>query len=178
MTFAPKYALLREALRLVAERCDIKKEQRNPLWDALDEAELLPEICIEEEWTRLQNGGWKKISVWFPSPICLDAPDTGQTAHTDIRITMSAIDELWPSGACAAVPAPEGRRGRTGYDWEPFWIEVVRLADTVDGLPDTQAELETTMQKWCLKTWRKEIGESTMREHLSPVYANKRKGQK
>jgi hypothetical protein len=107
MTFAPKHVPYREALRLVAERADIKKGQINPLFCALDEAALLPEIRIGGEWKKIQDGGWQKISVWFPSPICLDQPDAGQTANTDIRVSMSDIDKLWPSGVCGAVPVPE-----------------------------------------------------------------------
>jgi hypothetical protein len=80
----------------------------------------------------------------------------------------------------AVMPAEATEtRGRKGYDWESFWIEVVRIVNkSPDGLPEKQAEFEITMLEWCEKTWGKEVGESTVRERLSRVYAAIRKGQK
>jgi hypothetical protein len=80
----------------------------------------------------------------------------------------------------AAIPAEATKdpRGRKGYDWDPFWREVTRIADSLDGLPETQAELETIMSKWCEEAWGKEPAPSTVRERLSPIYAAKRKGRK
>jgi hypothetical protein len=101
---------------------------------------------------------------------------------------MERTHNGWQPGGPIVVPIAEkaavmpteaarDRRGRKGYNWDPFWHEVVLIAD-LDGLPETQAELETTMSKWCEKTWGKEPAQSTVRERLSPIYAAKRKGRK
>ena len=69
------------------------------------------------------------------------------------------------------------RRGRpTKYDWPEFYAEVIVRAD-LDGLPQTQAELERAMTDWCSENWGEPPGESTIREKLAPIYNHKRKAR-
>jgi len=63
---------------------------------------------------------------------------------------------------------PKLRVGRpTQYNWDGFWREVVRVANTPDGLPDKQTALETAMLEWCDSTWGRQPAESTVRDKLS-----------
>ena len=60
-----------------------------------------------------------------------------------------------------------GKGGR--YDWDDFWVEVVRIA-ALDGLPH-QDQLEQRMMDFCLKRWgnRMEV-EDTICDKLKRVY--------
>jgi hypothetical protein len=55
------------------------------------------------------------------------------------------------------------------YAWDPFWIEIIRIANGIDGLPD-QADLVRLMSEWCQKTWGKEPSQSTIKEKISKIY--------
>jgi hypothetical protein len=78
-----------------------------------------------------------------------------------------------------AAEPPKHRGGRPSpYPWDEFYCEIIRRADTPDGLPETQAELVSTMLQWCQKHWGMEPGESTVKERISAIYAHRRKGQK
>ncbi len=71
----------------------------------------------------------------------------------------------------------QSRKGRKPlYDWDNFFCEIAVRAD-LDGLPATQAELEKEMASWCLSTWGKEPGESTLRSKISPIYDHLRRSK-
>jgi hypothetical protein len=54
------------------------------------------------------------------------------------------------------------------YNWDEFLDEVVRIANTIDGLP-TRAELQRRMMEFCSTRWGDDVpGESTVREKLAP----------
>ncbi|MEQ9487627.1 MAG: hypothetical protein RIM72_01400 [Alphaproteobacteria bacterium] len=75
------------------------------------------------------------------------------------------------------LPNVSTRRGRTPqYDWVKFHAEIAIRAD-LDGLPETQAELEKEMASWCLEEWGKEPGESTLRSKISPIYNHPRRAR-
>ena len=70
----------------------------------------------------------------------------------------------------AEGPAPAKRRGaKPKYAWDEFWREVVRVANTPDGLPQKQADLESHMLRWCQRSWDDEPGLSTIREKLNKL---------
>lgn len=177
MTFRPKHLPFEEALRVVHDRLNLANGQRNPLFFALSECAILPEIRENEKWRLAKNGEWEKLSVWFPSPYMggPQSPEVGEIAHTNIRLASADIDRLWP---LIETNEKKQRGGRPPLDWESFLIEIVRLANLPDGLPSKQSDLEQTMLQWCAKTWGKEPGESTVRQKVSAVYAAIRKGQK
>ena len=62
-------------------------------------------------------------------------------------------------------PRPVGRPIQ--HDWDMFWREVVRIANTYDGLPDKQVDIEKAMIEWCESNWSKHPVESTVRDKLS-----------
>ncbi len=62
-------------------------------------------------------------------------------------------------------------RGRPQkFKWDQFWQEVVSIANTPDGLPERQTDMEGQMLEWCLHNWGAEPGESTIRTKIGPLY--------
>lgn len=62
-------------------------------------------------------------------------------------------------------------RGRPReYDWDAILREIVLLANTPDGLPKTQAELERWVAVKCRKLFGKEPDPSLIRKHVGPIY--------
>ena len=80
------------------------------------------------------------------------------------------VPELPVSGAPDS-PAPKNKGGRPReYDWDAFMIEIIRVANSPDGLPDTQAELIRDMLQWCENNWGKQPADSYVRSKISLIY--------
>ncbi|MCJ2055653.1 hypothetical protein MKL09_03685 [Methylobacterium sp. J-048] len=65
----------------------------------------------------------------------------------------------------------KGQGGRPTLPWDDFFVEVIRLANLPDGLPDEQARLEEIMMDWCEQNWRGKGSISSIRPRLAKVYA-------
>ena len=75
-------------------------------------------------------------------------------------------------------PQSSRGRGRPGlYKWDDFQVEITRIANTPDGLPEMQADLEKEMAQWCEDTWGVQPGVSTIRGKIAPHYQRDRQGQ-
>jgi len=65
-------------------------------------------------------------------------------------------------------------RSRSGrpqeYDWDAFVIEIIRIANSPDGLPVKQSELIGAMLQWCESTWGKQPAESAAKAKVSGIY--------
>jgi|GEM_PF-2247713 len=56
------------------------------------------------------------------------------------------------------------------YDWNTFVFEIIRRANSPDGLPETQAELVKDMLEWFSLSYDKEPSESSVKSRISPIY--------
>jgi hypothetical protein len=66
--------------------------------------------------------------------------------------------------------APKNRGGRPlEWDWDAFNRELLRLANTPDGLPD-RAKLQRYMLGWCEQTWGRSPADSTVRDRIARLY--------
>ena len=80
------------------------------------------------------------------------------------------VDEGSDDGA-APSEKTRSRGGRPPeYDWNAFVIEIVRIANTPDGLPEKQSELIKGMLQWCENTWGKQPSDSMAKEKISTIY--------
>ncbi len=69
------------------------------------------------------------------------------------------------------VDRHQSRGGRPPeYDWDAFVIEIIRIANTPDGLPEKQSELIGTMLQWCEDTWGRQPAESGAKKKISQIY--------
>ncbi len=55
------------------------------------------------------------------------------------------------------------------YDWETFYLEVIRLAHDKRGAGIGAVDLQDHMRRWCLLTWRRCPTEELLRDKLEPV---------
>lgn len=99
-------------------------------------------------------------------------------ANGQVRILREELDaELAKADTTASTNAgreePQTKKRGAGrlpqYEWDEFWREVVRIANTSDGLPKTQAELVKHMANWCLNKWGREPSLSVIKEKLQPL---------
>lgn len=56
------------------------------------------------------------------------------------------------------------------YDWDTFVVEIIRRANTPDGLPETQAELIRDMLTWFSETCGREPAESSVKGRIAKIY--------
>lgn len=70
------------------------------------------------------------------------------------------------------------RRGRGGrppvYNWDKFWIEIVTIAHTPDGLPGDRDELQRRMMVWCATNFENPPDATTVSRKLKALYDRKR----
>ncbi len=98
-----------------------------------------------------------------------DPPAQTQPPHVELNLPD---DESTPDDTreqAEEPPEPKKRGAKPKYLWNDFWREVVRIANTPDGLPQKQADLEKRMLNWCQRSWGDEPGLSTVREMLNKL---------
>lgn len=139
----------------------------------------------DHEHLQLQARDWVAINIdWDQNRAPFDGFINSTFEFTDghIHDIEAFRDELfkcfgWDPTA-PAIPAQEPLKNRGGappkYDWEAFYLEISIIAD-LDGLPDTQADLERLMADWCLNLWRKEPSSSRLKAKISKIYNDPRK---
>jgi hypothetical protein len=150
-----------------------------------------PLSAIEDQSVKINPNCWDWDKVeWKDSTLRVVENRPAWGSFNLITVPVSTLMQIFPSPHEMAPIFPnqlEGklqqthsqiRKGRPmKYDWSAFYAEIIVRAD-LDGLPDTQAELERAMSEWCLDVWGESPGESTMRERLALVYTHKRKASK
>ncbi len=68
-------------------------------------------------------------------------------------------------------PIHPNRGGRPReYDWDRFFLEIIRKANTPDGLPEKQADLIKEMLTWFRNTFDSEPAESAVKGRISKIY--------
>lgn len=65
--------------------------------------------------------------------------------------------------------AARDKRGRRPFDWDSFHLEMARRLRS-SGFPAKQEALVADMQAWCLKTWGRVVGRSTLVQKIAPYY--------
>lgn len=84
--------------------------------------------------------------------------------------------DKYGNSAVFAAPTPKlepsiNQGGRPPqYDWDNFMLEIIRRANSLDGLPDSQADLVREMQEWFSVTTGSEPAESSIKLRTSKVY--------
>ncbi len=140
---------------------------------------VIPKNFFEDADLEWDEGGtiyddnmeYKDIWVCFDD-LEREFPALGEQERDKVG-NASASTEVVPLDTSVA------KRGRPPkYNWDEFFVEIIRLANGIDGVPETQSELEATMAEWCLNQWGTEPAESTIRDKISPIYKAIREGRK
>jgi hypothetical protein len=92
------------------------------------------------------------------------------------------FDTLMPFGSQKTGSTPKKQARNKGgrpaeYDWDAFTIEIIRIADLPDGLPEKQADLVNMMIEWFSRTYDGEPAESAVKQRISKIYNTIRKGK-
>ena len=87
------------------------------------------------------------------------------------------FDTLMPEIGGKELPKSENDRpskskgGRPReYDWDALIIEIIRIANSPDGLPETQSELIERLLQWCENAWGKQPADSSVKSRVSKIY--------
>ena len=87
------------------------------------------------------------------------------------------FDTLMPEIGGKELPKSENDRpskskgGRPReYDWDALTIEIIRIANSPDGLPETQSELIERLLQWCENAWGKQPADSSVKSRVSKIY--------
>lgn len=102
------------------------------------------------------------------SVLSLLNPPVAQQVHDRNTATgLETLSAIETTGAAALGR----RRGRPReWDWDDIHGEIVRIANTPDGLPEKQAALQRTIMDYCQLTFGKEPSPSTVSEKIAAVY--------
>lgn len=70
------------------------------------------------------------------------------------------------------LPSPAKNQGGRPpeYDWDSFMMEIVSRANSIDGLPETQADLIRDLLSWFSETYGREPAESAVKQRVSRIY--------
>jgi hypothetical protein len=175
MAVPPKGRLtLSEAASYVAQKCEVSQnEARDALLDAFASREVepagTPSPTIAGARVPLEDIDWRAARIdWKISRV--RSPGRVPQVWTNVDVSRNQIDKWIRSSRDEApkVKAPGGGRPPK-YDRDAFNREVVRLANTPDGLPD-RARLMKHMAQWCVDTWGDQPSESLLREWMSKIY--------
>ena len=103
---------------------------------------------------------------------------TAGSSYVSDVIAYYEANELWSNWGAKYIdvlvsdPIQQKTKNNGGrpaeYNWEEFQVEIVRLANTPDGLP-TRAQLTKHLKDWCSANWLKEPPDSLLREHIALV---------
>ena len=94
----------------------------------------------------------------------------------DILMPDIGREEL-PESESDLPDKSKGGRPRE-YDWDALTIEIIRIANSPDGLPETQAALIEHLLQWCENAWGKQPADSSVKSRVSNIFNELGLGQK
>lgn len=69
------------------------------------------------------------------------------------------------------TPHQKDKRGRPPeWDWNTFALEIIRIANCPDGLPETRAELAEIMRNWFVDQCDDHPADTTLEDRIRPIY--------
>lgn len=138
----------------------------------------IPESMFEQIVENVEDGMHSVADVYFdclliehawltktfePGPPASMLPDAQQGETSVLQLEDGERSIISPS------------RGRPPkWDWEWLMTEVIVLANTPDGLPDKQADLETWAAEQFLNKYNSEPSASHIRKKVGPIYRRMR----
>ena len=100
---------------------------------------------------------------WFIGQIGEQGVDWGRSTIRKYGVEYSDV-KISPA-APSADPIKENRPGK--FNWDQFWIEVVRIANTSKGLPADKVELQRRMVDFCVTKFSDPPGAAVIRDKLA-----------
>jgi hypothetical protein len=100
---------------------------------------------------------------WFIGQIGQQGVDWERSAMSKYGVEYSEI-KVSPMAA-SADPDKESRLPK--FNWDQFWIEIVRLANTAEGLPNDRDELHRRMTDFCAARFSDPPAAAALRDKLA-----------
>lgn len=94
----------------------------------------------------------------------------------DTLLPDNAEEDVTPQDSSAPAKSKGGRPAE--YDWDAFTIEIILVANSIDGLPEKQSELIDQMLQWCENTWGQQPSLTSVKNRISQIYNGLGLGQK
>jgi hypothetical protein len=102
--------------------------------------------------------------VAWTKPIQISPTSTRTENRVGLFDAEAAQNELEPN------ERPRRQGGRPPkYDWHSFVRELLRIANTPDGLPPRE-DLQRRMLDWCERNWETSPADSTVRGYIASLY--------
>jgi hypothetical protein len=100
---------------------------------------------------------------WFIGQIGEQGVDWSRSAMSKygVEYTQIKVSPAEPS----ADTDKESRPPK--FNWDQFWLEIVRMANTADGLPEDRAELLRHMTDFCVTGFSDPPGAAVIRDKLA-----------
>ena len=140
-----------------------------------DEINPLKEKIPKEHWDPSITQGYFYVDTILNTLTAIsnhDIPPCETFKYSYIEIDTSDLMRVFPDSNSTKKMETRGRNEK--YKWNDFYEKIILIADTPDGLPDKQADLEKEMAEWCTFEWDEAPAESTIRAKISPIYQKKR----
>jgi len=142
---------------------EIQNLRGGSLYDA--RMEMFGELFMGVRKARgFRNGNRQEIEKeWFIGQIGQQGVDWSRSAmlkygvgYSDIRVSPPEISE---------DPKKEARLPK--FNWDQFWVEIVKIANTSDGLPEDREELYRRVGDFCTAGFSDPPGETAIRDKLA-----------
>jgi len=141
-------------------------------WDGFVE-QFLACSWVEIEPTRRWLAGWLPRNIYEKWDA---AHDCGGRPHSDQGGSAALPEFKSPSTQTKRRSGSQGGRPPK-WDWEGCAIALIAHANTPDGLPGSQAEIEGLMATFFYNRYGCEPAESLIREHAVKIIAELRRGR-
>jgi hypothetical protein len=100
---------------------------------------------------------------WFIGQIGEQGVDWSRSAIRKYGVEYASV-KVSPA-APSADPGKESRPPK--FNWDQFWLEVVRIANTADGLPEDRGELQRRIVDFCVTRFSDPPGAAAIRDKLA-----------
>jgi hypothetical protein len=163
--FRPKYADLKEARLLIRTR-----------YPDLDPDRTLISACWERRLRATTRGRPFLPRLDGPPESAWDILGLFEADPRHVQFLRADLDALWPDPKIESTKVKNKGGRPPRWDWEGALIEVMRVANTPDGLPSgrgAQAEIERIMRDWFVASSDEAPSTSDM-----PDYGETHKGRK
>jgi hypothetical protein len=153
-------------LTLAETVSEIQKLRDNSLYEARMEmfGELLTGVRKAKGF---RNGTLQEIEKgWFMGQIGQQGVDWPRSAMSKYGVEYSQMTISPP----AISDDPKKGAKLPKFNWDQFWVEIVRIAKMPDGLPQGTEELYRRMGDFCATKFSDPPGETTIRDKLAMLY--------
>jgi hypothetical protein len=159
-------------------RSELENSQFTPICQLLSAAIQACNLPADSSKNNLTLIGDYSKSFVTRNDLIVLASSKGQRPAFLFDILMPDIGgEELPESESALPAKSKGGRPRK-YDWDALTIEIIRIANSPDGLPESQAELIEQLLQWCENTWGKQPAESSVKSRVSKIFNELGLGQK